>query len=84
MNTLLLTHQDFGNSSFNLKYKVNHAPIKIFSNSFIGANSIIMMGITIGKSSVVGAGALVNKNVADKQIVAGIPAKNLIAIENSK
>ena len=42
---------------------------------FIGANAILMPGITIGDSVIVGAGAVVTKNVPSNTIVAGNPAK---------
>jgi acetyltransferase-like isoleucine patch superfamily enzyme len=41
----------------------------------IGANATILGGITIGKGSIVGAGAVVTKDVPDNCIVAGNPAK---------
>lgn len=42
---------------------------------FIGANAIIMPGITIGDEVIVGSGAIVTKNVPSNSIVAGNPAK---------
>ncbi len=41
---------------------------------FIGPRVIILPGVTIGRGAVVAAGAVVTKNVASKQIVAGVPA----------
>ena len=41
----------------------------------IGANSTIVCGHTIGKHALVGAGAVVTKDVPDYAIVAGVPAK---------
>lgn len=42
---------------------------------WIGANSIILPGVTIGENSVIAAGSIVTKNVPDKVLVAGNPAK---------
>ncbi|MBN1415989.1 MAG: acyltransferase [Bacteroidales bacterium] len=42
---------------------------------FIGANAIIMPGITVGDESIVGSGAIVTKDVPSNSIVAGNPAK---------
>jgi len=50
-------------------------PVKIEKNSFIGSNAVILMGVTIGHHSVVGAGAVVTKDVPPYSIVAGVPAK---------
>lgn len=44
---------------------------------FIGPRAIILPGVTIGKGAVVAAGAVVTKNVADFEIVGGVPAKSL-------
>lgn len=42
---------------------------------WIGANAIILPGVTIGVNSVVGAGSVVTKDVPDGVVAAGIPAK---------
>ncbi len=49
--------------------------ILIKRNAWIGAGATILPGVTIGENSVVAAGALVNKDVPDNTVVAGIPAK---------
>ena len=41
----------------------------------IGANSTIIAGVTIGKHSMIGAGAVVTKDVPDNCLVVGNPAK---------
>lgn len=43
-------------------------------NCFIGANAIIMCGVTIGDEVIVGAGAIVTKDVPSNSIVVGNPA----------
>lgn len=43
----------------------------------IGANATILCGVTIGKNSIIGAGAVVTKDVQQYTIVAGNPAKFL-------
>jgi acetyltransferase-like isoleucine patch superfamily enzyme len=49
-------------------------PVRIRSGSWIGIGAVIMPGITIGRGAVVGANAVVTKDVADYEIVAGVPA----------
>lgn len=51
------------------------SPIHIGANSFVGANSMILKGVSIGARSVVAAGAIVTKDVPPDVIVAGNPAK---------
>ena len=43
--------------------------------SSIGSNATIIAGITIGESALIGAGAVVTKDVPDYAIVAGVPAR---------
>jgi acetyltransferase-like isoleucine patch superfamily enzyme len=43
----------------------------------IGSGSTILCGITIGENAIVGAGAVVTKDVPSNAIVAGVPAKVL-------
>lgn len=51
--------------------------IKIEDDVWIGARAIILPGVTVGKGAVIGAGAVVTKNVDDYTIVGGIPAKKI-------
>ena len=52
-------------------YKETH----IGKNCFIGAHAMIMCGVTIGDEVIVGAGAIVTKDVPSNCIVAGNPAR---------
>jgi len=54
---------------------VKTAPIVICDNVFIGAFSIILKGVTIGRNSVVAAGSVVTKSIPANQIWGGNPAK---------
>jgi acetyltransferase-like isoleucine patch superfamily enzyme len=58
------------------------APIIIEDDVFIGARSIILKGVTIGKGSVVGAGSIVSKDVPPMSIVAGNPARVISEIKD--
>jgi acetyltransferase-like isoleucine patch superfamily enzyme len=50
-------------------------PVKIEAGADVGMNAVILPGVTIGKGSIVGAGAVVTKDVLPYAIVAGVPAK---------
>lgn len=51
------------------------APINIEDDAWIGAGVIILPGVTIGRCSIVGAGAVVTKDVAPYSVMAGVPAR---------
>ena len=59
-------------------------PITIGNNVWLGANVIILPGVTIGNGVVVSAGSIVTKNISDNQLVMGAPAKVVKAINNSE
>lgn len=50
---------------------------KVEKGASIGANATILAGVTIGENSMVGAGAVVVKDVPDNAVVVGNPAKIL-------
>ncbi|WP_242919759.1 DapH/DapD/GlmU-related protein [Pontibacter liquoris] len=56
-------------------------PIHIKRNAWIGANAVILQGVTVGENAVVAAGAVVSKDVPANAVVGGIPAKFIKAIE---
>src|SRR5262245_33166612 len=56
------------------------APIVVGKNCWIGLNSIILRGVTIGDNSIVAAGSVVTKSVPPNTIVAGNPATPVKAI----
>lgn len=54
---------------------IRYRGINIESNVWIGANASIIGGVTLGEGCIVGAGAVVTKNVPPFAIVGGVPAK---------
>ena len=52
-------------------------PTLVKKGATIGANATIICGITLGRYCFIGAGAVVNKNVADYALVVGNPAKQI-------
>ena len=51
------------------------APIVIGDHVWVGMNTIVLKGVTIGEGAVVAAGSVVNKDVPPHCLVAGVPAK---------
>jgi UDP-2-acetamido-3-amino-2,3-dideoxy-glucuronate N-acetyltransferase len=56
-------------------------PTLVKTRASIGSGATIIAGITIGEDAIIGAGAVVTKDVPPKTIVAGVPAKRLRSIE---
>ena len=56
--------------------------IHIKKNAWIGANAVILAGVTIGENSVVAAGAVVSKDVPANSVAAGVPAQIIKSIKN--
>lgn len=56
-------------------------PVLIGSGCWIGVNATIIGSVSIGANSIIGAGALVNKDIPPNSIVAGVPAR-LIGVRN--
>ena len=52
-------------------------PVHVQAWADIGTGAILLPGVTVGKGSIVGAGAVVTKNVAPFAIVTGVPARFL-------
>lgn len=61
---------------------ISTKPVIISDDVWIGANAVILPGVTIGRHSVVAAGAVVTKDVPDNSLVAGIPAKVIRQLTN--
>lgn len=58
-------------------FKAKVSPVVIEDYVFIGPRAIILPGVEIGKGAVVGAGAVVTKNVDPFKIVGGVPAREI-------
>jgi len=54
--------------------------VTIGCRTFVGANSIILPGVKIGSNSIIGAGSVVTKDVPDRSVVAGNPARLISTI----
>lgn len=56
---------------------MNSAPIVIGEDVWIAAGAVVLKGTTIGRGAVVAANAVVTRDVADYEIVGGVPAKRI-------
>ncbi|MGE2712781.1 DapH/DapD/GlmU-related protein [Mycolicibacterium litorale] len=60
---------------------ITSAPITIGRNVWIGASALVMQGVTVGDDSIVGAGAVVTRDVPPRTLVAGVPATVVKTLE---
>ena len=56
--------------------------IRIGNDVWLGANVTVLPGVTIGNNVVVGAGAVVTKDIPDNSLAVGVPARVIKEIEN--
>ena len=75
----LLTHDSALNGMYEFPNRVKKTVLK--KNCYIGAAAIILPGTTIGENAIIGAGAIVTKNVPPNEVWAGTPAKKIITIK---
>ena len=62
---------------------IPHRPVTIEDGVFIGTRAIIMKGVTIGRESVIAAGAVVVKNVPPREVWGGNPARFIRVLERT-
>jgi acetyltransferase-like isoleucine patch superfamily enzyme len=56
-------------------------PVRICRGAWLGANAILLPGVTVGENAVVGAGAVVTRDVPPRRVAAGNPARVIRAID---
>lgn len=62
-------------------YKLRQGSITIGNNDFIGAKSTVLYDAKIGNNVIIGAGSLVNKDIPDGVVAAGVPCKVIGSFE---
>lgn len=72
---MFLTHAGVGERPLNKYYPEKRGSIRVGRGSWIGARAIILPGVTIGECAVVGAGAVVTRDVSPYSVAVGVPAK---------
>jgi acetyltransferase-like isoleucine patch superfamily enzyme len=68
--TTILTHEFLVN-------EFRKGPVRIGSDSMVGALSLVLPGVDIGEGSIVGAYSLVNRDVGAGEFAAGVPVKTI-------
>ena len=74
-NTLITTVGHPLDAMKRRKYMAKAEPVTIGNDVWIGGNVTILPGVKIGNNVVVGAGAVVTKDIPDNSLALGVPAK---------
>lgn len=73
----IYTHNNVKQTLSGGNLPIERAPVKIGANTYIAPQSILTMGITVGKHVLIAANSFVNRDVPDFAIMAGNPAKQI-------
>ena len=77
----IILSSDANYSKLMNKFEYIRSTVILKNDCWIGAGATILPGVTVGECSIVGAGAVVTKDVEDWTIVAGVPAKIIRKIQ---
>lgn len=80
-NVSLILASNPNNSKIKKIIKLPPRIIEIGEDTWLGANSIIMPNVRIGEKVIVGAGAVVTKDIPSYSVVGGVPAKIIKTLE---
>ena len=71
-------------NSYNLKLLDEVEPVFIGRGCWLGANAIVLPGVTLGEHTIVGAGSIVTKSFPDGWcVIVGVPAKKIKTIKKT-
>lgn len=76
---LVLTHTNVGHADHPLQdaFPSSTGPVTIERGAYLGARAVVLPGVTIGAEAFVAAGAVVTRDVAPGDVVAGVPARRV-------
>ena len=77
-DNLLITDENHGTENNGVPYHaqpLHTKPVSIGKNVWIGANVVVLPGITVGDNAIIGAGAIVTRDIPPNAIAVGNPAK---------
>jgi galactoside O-acetyltransferase len=73
--TTFVTHADVGDRPLKHRFPRKEGPIRVGKGTWVGVNTTVLHGVSIGEYTVIGAMSLVNKNIPANCIAFGIPCR---------
>ncbi len=83
-NGVYITDSDWHGIYDRVERPKEHTPVIIGDNVWLGDHCMVLKGVTIGENSIVGAGAVVTKDVPSNVVVAGNPACIVKQLDSGK
>lgn len=82
----VLTHINVGYPDHPLQkyYPTKEAKVTVNPGAYIGTGAILLPGVVVGKMAMVGAGAVVTKDVPSRSLAAGVPARVIKRLKSNK
>ncbi|MBN2894193.1 MAG: acyltransferase [Bacteroidales bacterium] len=85
-NVMIASHTAITSATHNPKIKQFNKEnifkkVVIGNNVWIGSHVVIFPGVQIGNNCIIGAGSIVNKDIPDNCVYAGVPAKKLYELD---
>ena len=80
---IIVADSHANNSVLNAIYPPKRKPVVIEDDVWIGANAVILPGVRIGYQSIIGAGAVITKDVEPLSVVVGVPGRVIKKIDNA-
>lgn len=79
----IYTHSTSRRCTSDRAVETDRASVEIGDCTFLGANAVVLMGVTIGSHCVVGAGAVVTRNLPDYSCALGVPARIVGTVDSA-
>ncbi len=78
---VICAHVHYGRRLYEYMGGRQVAPVKIGPGAYLGANAVVLMGVTIGECAVIGAGSVVMDDVPPYSVAVGTPARVVKKLE---
>lgn len=75
--TIVASKYDVKGKNIIRSYPADERDVIIGNDVWLGANAVVLPGVTIGDGAIVGAGSVVSKNIGAYEIAVGTPAKKI-------